>query len=211
MRQRADGAACAHHADHPDKAHAGLEARQRLRDLLRRVLDRCAVAISRRDCLKKTSFPDQSTVDEQDLARHEAKLAAAKSPWSYGRWDAPRIPQHDYRSTGKLSLQLEDKVGHRGVRKTFSDRVALRVEMMVSDIVDAMQGYAKAEDEWLAKQERQRLEYQEQARQAELERRRQALEGRREGKSDCNVKAEGAEEEGGRMASCLHQGKRSQE
>ena len=71
MRQRVDGAACAHHADHPDKAHAGLEARQRLRDLLRRVLDRCAVAISRRDCLKKTSFHDQSTVDEQHLARHE--------------------------------------------------------------------------------------------------------------------------------------------
>ena len=117
--------------------------------------------------------------EKATLERHKAKVASSKQPWTYGSWNTPTFPQHDYLPTGKLTLQLEDKVGYRGVRKTFSDRVSLRVEMMVSDIVDAMKGYAKAEDEWLEEQERRRLEYEEQARLAAIARKRQALEGRR--------------------------------
>lgn len=118
-------------------------------------------------------------LEKAELARHQAKVAAANRPWASLTWNAPKIPEHDFIPTGKLTLQFEDKVGYRGVRKTFSDRVSLRVEMMVSDIVDAMQGYAKAEDEWLQERERQRLEYEEQARLEAIARKRQALEGRR--------------------------------
>jgi len=118
-------------------------------------------------------------LDRAALARHEAKIAADTRPWASLTWNAPKIPQHDYLPTGKLTLQLEDKVSYRGVRKTFSDRVSLRVEMMACDVVDAMQGYAKAEDEWLEERERRRLEYEEQARLEAIARKRQALEGRR--------------------------------
>jgi hypothetical protein len=114
--------------------------------------------------------------EKAELERYEAKFAKRASSW---RYDAPKFPTHDYLPTGKLSLILDDKVSYRGIRKTYSDRVALKVEMMTVEIVDALFAYAKAEDDWLEDLRLQRERAAEAERQAALQRKRVALEGRR--------------------------------
>lgn len=118
--------------------------------------------------------------EKAEQERYEAKIAKRVSSWpNTWRYDAPKFPTHDYLPTGKLSLILDDKVGYRGIRKTYSDRVALKVEMMTVEIVDALFAYAKAEDEWLEDARLRRERAAEAERQAALQRKRVALEGRR--------------------------------
>lgn len=114
---------------------------------------------------------EKHVLTEEELAEQEAWRRKRERYWAKSKnsWDdldfdisGPRLPEWDYRATGKLSFELEQSYLDASVRRSFRDAKIQRLENLATDIAVGIAVVAAAKrDDRLRREEEARRRHEE--------------------------------------------------